>query len=389
MTRLRDGKGRLRIPLAMAAAAVVAAGCSAGAGTAQASSKSAGSTSKAVKAAQKELDKYKGVPKFVRPNAPFKASSLKGKTVALIGINLTTPALTFAIQGAEKAAKAVGINTTVFDGKNEPSLWTEGIQQAISAHDGAIALFGVPVGAVGSQLQAAKAAGIPVVNVENNEPSTSAPGQGAGSDIYASASEDMNLEGRLAADAAIVQTKGHAKAIIMNTPGLTPGPPIVSGFKSVLRSCSGCSVVTQTTIQIQTWATGLGPQTTSTLRANPSANVILPIFDTMALFIVPAVQAANDSGKVTVQSTSGFPAATAMMLKYPKVLTGLAGQSDYWSGWLAMNQAMRGMLKLKPGNPVVPTRYVTPAVAKKHGTSEAALYGNSYEKGFKKLWGVG
>jgi len=346
-------------------------------------------TSLEVQRAEAQLAKYKGIPKFVPPNAPFSVTSLKGKTVALIAINLTTPALLYGIDGARQAAKTVGIKTTVFDGRNEPSLWTEGFEQAISAHDAAIINYGVPVAAVGPQLKAASAANIPVVNVENNEPNASAPGQGAGPDIYASATENMNLEGRLAADAAIVQTKGHVRAIIMNTPGLTPGPAIVAGFKSVLAQCSTCSVVGETSIQIQDWATGLGPQTMSILRAHPNVNVLLPIFDTMALFIVPAVAEAGDNGKVVVDSTSGFPAAAKLMLTYPKILTGLAGQNDYWSGWLAMNQAMRGMLRLKPGNPVVPTRYVTPSVVKKVGTSEADLYGSSYVKGFEKLWGLG
>jgi ribose transport system substrate-binding protein len=388
---IRGARGRLRIAVAISASVAVT-GCTIGVASAlpassrqESSSRSAQST-RVVAAAEKALSKYEKMPKFVPPNPPFNVSPLKGKTVELIGINLTTPALNYAIAGAQQAAKVVGIHTTVFDGKNDPSLWTEGIQQGISSHVSAIGLYGVPTGLVESQLKAAAAAGIPVVNVENNQPNAAAKGQGAGPNVYAAASESFALESTLAADAAIIQTKGHAKAVIMNTPTITPSPSIVAGYEATLKKCPGCSVVKKTTIQIATWATGLGPQTTSTLQANPGANVILPLFDTMALFIVPAVVGANDTGKVTVQSTSGFPSAASLMAKFPKVLTGLVGQSDYWSGWLSLNQMMRGMSHLKPGNPVVPARYITPALVKKLGTSEAALYGNSFVKGFEKLW---
>lgn len=387
---MRFTKIRAQLLIAIAVVMAISGGFST---AAFASSKAKASSStknaaKDVKQAASLLNKYRAIPKFVPPNASFKASALKGKTVALVAINLTTPALLFAIDGTKKAAAAVGIHTTVFDGKNEPSLMTEGLQQAIGQHVGAIALFGVPVGLVTSQLQSANKAGIPIVNVENNQPDAKAQGQGAGPHIYASASENMNLEAQLAASSSVVQTKGHAKAIIMDTPQLTPAPPIVKGFKQALSRCSDCSVVTTTQTQIQDWSTGLASQTTSTLRAYPQANVILPIFDTMALFVVPAVQSSGAGNRVTVQSTSGFPAAARMMLKFPHILTGLAGQNDYWSGWLALNQMMRGMLKLKPGNPVVPSRFVTPSVVRKSGTGEGALYGNSYIKGFKKLWGV-
>ncbi|MGP3968319.1 hypothetical protein [Streptomyces sp. 6N223] len=54
-----------------------------------------------------------------------------------------------------------------------------------------------------------------------------------------------------------------------------------------------------------------------------------------------------------------------------------------------LNQAMRGMLRLEPGNPVAPTRFVTPALVKQAGTSQQALYGTACQSGFKKQWGIG
>jgi ribose transport system substrate-binding protein len=71
------------------------------------------------------------------------------------------------------------------------------------------------------------------------------------------------------------------------------------------------------------------------------------------------------------------------------MLGGLAGMSDNQLGWLATNQAMRGMLGLQPGNPLVPTRYITAQTVKQGGTAEDSLYGDAYKAGFEKLWGIG
>ena len=54
-----------------------------------------------------------------------------------------------------------------------------------------------------------------------------------------------------------------------------------------------------------------------------------------------------------------------------------------------VNQVMRGMLGLEPGDPVVPTRYLTADVVKESGTDQTDIFGDAYVDGFKTLWGLG
>lgn len=343
--------------------------------------------SAAVKAARAELARYSGTPGFTAPNKPFDVAKLKGRSIAVVAYDQTTPALVNVTAGIEQAAKAAGLTTSLFDAKHTPSMMTAGVRQAVTQRAGAIILNGVPANLVSAQLKEAAAAGIPVISAASNQPDAGRPGQGAGPNVYATSAQDMMLQGRLAANAAIVDKGGKVKAILMDAPGIDLSAPIMQGFAASLKKCADCEIVTKTDTQPQDWATGLGSQATSALSTHPDANAILPILGTMSLFVVPAVQRANAADRVTVYSTSGSDAATKTM-KNGTLLAGVAGQSEYHLGWLSVNQAMRGMLRLEPGNPVVPTRFVTPALVKKVGTSQQAVYGTAYESGFKKLWGI-
>lgn len=345
------------------------------------------SASATVAAAQAEIDKYTGVPVWVAPNAPFNVSSLKGKTIAIVIVDETTPSLLSTLQGVQAATKVVGIKTTVYNAKDTPSEMTAGVAQAVATHASAIVLIGVSAQLTAKQLQAAKAANIPVVMANNSEPDASAPGQGSGPDIFATAAPDYTLQGRLAADAAIVATGGRAKAILFTTDGIDPAPAVLKGLQEGMASCSTCSVLDTRHVQLQDWFNGnLASLTTSVLTTDHSANVVLPIYVTMATFMIPAAKQA--ASKVSFYSTSA-PPDEAKLLETSPSLGGLAGMSDYEIGWLATNQAMRGMLGLQPGNPTVATRYLSAATVKASGTSEDDLYGSGYLSGYEKLWGIG
>ncbi|MGW7824069.1 sugar ABC transporter substrate-binding protein [Streptomyces puniciscabiei] len=374
--------------LAVTAASVLVLAACGGASAPSATASAKGADSAAVTAAKAELAQYTQMPEFAAPNKPFDVSRLKGRTIAVVVFSQSVPALANTATGIKQAADAAGVRTSFFDAKATPSLMNAGVRQAVAQRADAIILGGVPSSLVPAPLKAAAAAGIPVVSLASDQPDPGKPGQGAGAGVYANAGQDMRLQGRLAADEAIVDTGGRARVILMTSPGINLNAPIVYGVERALKTCSGCAILKTTSTQVQDWATGLDSQTASALNEHRDANVILPVLATMALFAVPAVQKANAVGRVGVYSTSGSP-ASAKAVGNSGIFAGLAGQSDFHLGWLAVNQALRGMLGLKPGNPVVPSRMLTPALVKKTGSGEQALYGTAYEAGFKKLWGVG
>jgi ribose transport system substrate-binding protein len=346
--------------------------------------------SSAVSKASAQIAKYSGPPKFVAPNARFSVKKLKGKTVAIVTITETAEALVRNIDGIKAGAKAAGVKVTLTNARTTPSLMTQGVQEAVRAHAGAIILVGIPAAFVLNAVKLAHTSGIPVVTCDDYQPTQHAVGQGSGSKlVYADADSSEYLEGELAADSAIIHWKGRVNAVIVNSEGLTQGPPVIQGFKKVLDSCATCHILATENVEIETWATKLNPLVGSLMKQYSNLNTLLPIFNDMEGLLVPAVKADGGTGKVIVVST-GASNTVSLVPAYPQVMVGYVGDNDYWNGWQALNQAMRGMLKLHPGNPTgAPPRFVTPKVVSSEGTAANALFGSSYIQGFKKLWELG
>lgn len=357
---------------------------SAGQAAATSSPSASSSSGGIVATAQAELNKYLAKPTFTAPGPAFSAKPLAGKTIAIVAIDQTTPSLFLAAQGAKAAATAAGLKTTLFDAKDNPSEMTTGVEQALAAHANAIVLDGIPVALVTSQLQAAAKAGIPVVNADNGQSIAPSP-----DGLYANATPNFALSGQLAADAAIVATNGQAKAILVGTAGITPGAELLAGLTNGIKACSTCEIVETKSVQIQDWFTTLTSTTASLAQTNPTANVMLPIYVTMAMQMIPGIQQADAASRIKVFSTSAPPDA-AKLLKNTPSLGGLVGDSDTEVGWYSVDYAMRGMLKLPAPSTdtTVPIRYLTPATVNAEGTSEVALYGGQWVAGFEKLWGV-
>jgi ribose transport system substrate-binding protein len=374
--------------LSACASSSLAGSTSTSSSTTPSSSATVPAANSVVAAAQAEIDKYTGIPPFVAPNGAFSVSSLKGKEIACVIVDETTPSLLSTLQGVQSADALVGIKTTVYNAQDAPTQMTAGVAEAVATHASAIVLIGISSQLTAKELISAKQAHIPVVMANNSEPDASAPGQGSGANIYATAAPDYTLQGKLAADAAIVATGGDAKALLFTTDGIQPAPAVLEGLQEGMAACSTCTVLDTSHVQLQDWFNGnLASLTASVLSTKHAANVILPIYVTMATFMMPAARQAG-AGSVQFFSTSAPPDEAKELETFPE-LGGLAGMSDNEIGWLATDQAMRGMLGLAPGNPTIPTRYLTAATVKQAGDTEGGLYGNAYIAGYKKLWGLG
>jgi ribose transport system substrate-binding protein len=109
----------------------------------------------------------------------------------------------------------------------------------------------------------------------------------------------------------------------------------------------------------------------------------------MAIFVVPAVQ---QSGVKTVHVVT-FNASSAVLqdIQQGTIVTADPGQDNTWIGWASIDQAMRGILGLKPANPIQPVRYFDKSNLRGITvTNESELFGSpAFRQGFMKLWGLG
>ena len=331
-------------------------------------------------------------PEFKKPGPSVDARKVAGKTIAIVAIDLRVPALADVVKYAKEAAEKLDLKITVYDAKSQATGMQQGMQQAINNGADAIISDGLAIAVVKKEIKAAKDKGIPTVDVINTPPVRDVDGQGSDPNIFGNMSPDSNLAGQLIAATSIVHTNGKAKVALMNTSELTASPTLFKSMKSTLAQCAGCKVVTETDTALNDWSTELPGLAATTVRSHPDVNFLLPMYDAMGIFATAGVQQAAATGKVYIASQDGTPAALSLVKKGDIFVADVA-KSTSWAAWGAMDQAMRGILEMKPADPVLPVRYVDTDALKDVDTKssdsvDAALFGDGYRVGYLKLWGL-
>lgn len=360
--------------------------------TSAATTNTASSPSQAqqVTAAKAEIAKYADIPTFTDPGPAIDVSKLRGKTLLVVQDNTIANALVEITKGVVDAGKIAGINVEVFNGQAIISTIDQGIQQGINQHVGAIIIAGVAPQLIPSSLAAANAAKIPVIGVLSGQPSMTAPGEGWGSAYFGASGPSYVELGRLIADTSIVNSPSSgvtAAAVVFNDP---TSKAVSTGINQVFSTCSVCHIVSTQDVEPQYWPTKIGGSVSSAILANPKINYIFPAVDTMGIFATAGVSQAGASGRVSVVSDDASSPGTLGLVQKGPIYTADPGYSAPWAGWEALDQAMRAMSQMKPGNPEIPIRYfdkATLAGADVHHLS--TLFGNAYIAGYKALWGIG
>jgi ribose transport system substrate-binding protein len=338
-----------------------------------------------VEEANTAIEEVRGALEFEAPGPAIDVSELSGKRVLILSVDQRIPALAAVAAAIQEAAGVAGVTASVFDAKSDPSRMQQGVSQASQQAD-AMILLGIPIALVEQNLPPKDQ--VPAVSVLNNEPLADEPGQGAGAAVYASTAPSYFQGGQLAAYKAIVDTDEQANVVIFTTSEITPAADVVRGMRDVLDKCGECSV-SQNDTPLAQWATALTGKAQAEIRRNPDVNYLLPIFDGMGIFVTAGINQAGAADRVKNASFNATPAALKL-IQNGDPFTADPGQPNGWTGWAALDQALRGMLGEEPADPVIPQRYFdADNLEGVNVDDEAELFGNpDYKGGFRELWGV-
>ena len=392
---------RLR-PAVIAAAAATALGvalsaCSSSSGssaitTPTGASSGSGSLSAAeLSAIKADLQAAEGVPAWKAGGGPFDATGLAGKKAFLLG----TPANQFAqsfITGVTEAFKSVGMSVTVGGSPNNvSSQLVQDLENAVHAHADVIILLANTPSSIATGLQAAKAAGIPVIETFIGNPQLpSAADQALG--VYADATYPYSRTGQLAAEWEIAQTGGKINSVVQQFAGQPPSDATAAGWNAALQQyCpSTCSSKTdnvtfgaQTVQQIQSG--------TQVAAQNPEVNAIFPVYDYQMAYMLPELAAASASDRIDLLSENADLAQMQELVQGTSVKVDV-GNPVEWDGWAAVDEALRALKGLPPvKDELLPVRLFDTGNVKSIDlqANPATWYGGaSYQSDYKKLWGV-
>jgi ribose transport system substrate-binding protein len=389
----------LLVALAVMAFAVV--GCGGGgsssSGTTAASPSSEGASEpvseggeegEGVSEAMAAVEKGSAEPKFTAPGPAFKvASGLEGQTIWYVANGLNFPFSENLVAGVKEAAGKEGMKVVALDGAGQPAKAASMIQQGIAQNVAAIVIQAFPTEALVEPIKEAKAAGIPVIQINDSEPGLpSATAKAAG--VVANVASCYSCGGEEIADLIAVDTEGNADVVFVEVPDIKTTVSEREGFeKRMGEVCPGCKV-TAKAAPVAQWG-NLATLTSSALKSDPEVNYLVPALDSMVALMKPAVFASGASDKVHFSAYNATQPNIEMMQK-GELVGGLVGNPEVWIAWGVVDEVLRATSGQPPlADEKIPNRIFTEEVAKGLDPSEPTIswYGEpGFKQGYEKLW---
>ncbi len=336
-------------------------------------------------AAKAKLDAYRAKPVFNAPGPAFDIKSCSaGKKQLSIPNSSQNPFLKGIIDREIKVGPMIGLKVEEWQNQGQPSQWVQGVEYAIRGKFSVIDLIsGIDPKTIAPQIAEAKKAGVRTMTSHFYDPSQPRSALTT-SDLPVS----FNTIGKILADWSIVNTGGKAHIVVVKTDEVPPTGPLVDGIRSeIAANCPNCKIVQEINVGIVEWATKIQASVQSAVQAHPDVNVVLPIYDSMAQFVVPALTLTGKTGKVKVATFNGTPFVLDF-IRDGKVDMDI-GESLDWIAYATIDGHMRDLCGLKqPAEINVPFYIFDKSNVADAGTPAGydKGYGDAYVTGFRKLW---
>jgi ribose transport system substrate-binding protein len=339
-----------------------------------------------IEAAKALIAKHSQLPTFEAPGPAFDARAcMAGKKMFVIPLTNANPFNATISAGMVEAAGAVGFELRDWQTQLDPTQWIQGITTAVAEGYHLIDLQGgLPPEFLVPQITEARGKGVKVTATHNWDATT----QTIPDFMDSAANTDYVTVGQIIAAWAMVQTGGKVNALVLGPDEITPTAPLRDAIINYLRdNCPDCKT-TYINTPVNEWATKIQPAVQAALLADPTINYVLPVYDSMSQFIVPAIQIAGSNAKIV--SYNGTPFVLDMM-RDGDIVEMNVGESLGWVGYAGVDANMRllcGLDKVQKLN--TPAYIFTDANVATAGTPANFNdgYGDVHVAGFRKLWGL-
>jgi ribose transport system substrate-binding protein len=335
--------------------------------------------------AKQELAVYTQKPVFKAPGEAFDAKACaNGKKQLSIPNSSTNPFLKGIIDREKKAGAEIGLQVKEWENQGQPSQWVQGMEFAIrDKYDIVDLISGIDPSTIEPQVKAAKDAGVKVMTSHFYDPSDKQNPL-----VSSSLTIGFGEIGTILANWASVTTDGKANIALIVSDEVPPTKPLVAGFKSKLAAnCPNCKIVQEINVGVTEWATKIQASVQSVVQAHPEVNVVIPIYDSMSQFVVPALRLTGKTGTLKVGTFNGTP----FVLDY--IQQGSVdmdiGESLDWIAYATVDGHVRDLCGLKsPAALNVPFYIFDKSNAKDAGVPAGydTGYGNAYISGFHEVW---
>jgi ribose transport system substrate-binding protein len=276
---------------------------------------------------------------------------------------------------AKNAAKVLGWDLRIVDGKFDPRVWNQTIQEAIDQKIDAVVLDSVPTDVVGEAVARARKAGV----VVGSSGSGNDPGP---TSVNFEISLKPDAEAEAMANYLIWKTDGKLDAHVIAVNEFRVARQIVEDVTSIVKACSGCKVHVSNVSSAET-ATRVPQIATSYQQQHPQTNTLLGAYDAVLLQTVPVMQDAD----INIASFNGIAPAIDFVRKGEEAAT--VGFSYEWAGWGVMDNLNRIFSGDEPVDQDIPIRLITEENIDSIPEGEPWDSGVDYPAEYTKLWKQG
>lgn len=341
--------------------------------------------------AKAQIAKFKEVPEFSPPGPAFDASKARGKKILNIQETSANPFTQAITKAMGEVADEYGVSITEYPNQGQRTQWGQGVQTAIAQKADLITLVGGTISPnyFKPQAAAAERAGIPLVTVLNEDLS-----QPAGHKVTARVAQPYAESARLDADWVIAETNCKASVLVLTSKEVIGSPAEVQAIQDEFkqRCGEGCKL-RFVDVPVPDWPTKIQTEVQSAIQADPELNYIVPFYDGMTQFVLPAIRTAGATDRVKVATFNGTPFALKFIQDGTPVVMDVGENLDH-VGYAAMDQAMRILAGAEPiasGDENIPLRVFDETNVDEAGTPPELSkgYGDAYRKGYTKLWSGG
>jgi ABC-type sugar transport system substrate-binding protein len=302
-----------------------------------------------------------------------------GKKVMWLACGFAAEGCKHPAEASKEAAKAIGWDVTVVDGKFDPRIYNRSIQQAVDQKYDAIIVSAISSEAVAESVKRARKAGIVVGSWDSaNTPAD----DGVSFEVGVPVAE----QGEAMANYMIWKAKGKANAYILDNPEFKVVAGWMGGAKKVLKTCGSCKVVKEDKMAASDAATRVPQLVVSSLREHPEINSVIGPYDAAMLATLPSLAEAGMADRAVVGGFNGIAAWLDLIRKGKAGAT--VAEPVQWGAWAAFDNVNR----IFEGQDVVdhklPIRLITQENIKDIPEGEPWEGDVDYRGEFKRIWGV-
>jgi len=294
-------------------------------------------------------------------------------------------------KAAAQAAKDLGWDATVYDGKGDPATQNRLVTQAVTGGANAILTFSIDPSFIKSGLQAAKAKGVPV---GSSAQGVAASSEGFAFDVGANWERVGNLQGNW----IVANSKGKANFLPMIDKEYASVVASAEEAVKVVKTCSTCNVHAFEEFVGANVGSGLGQRVVGLLRQDPKIDYVLGTYDPAAADIATAVANAGMSKRVNVIGQIGLSQNFGLIRAGKGQAADVAFDQTY-TGYATVDQLIRYMTKkpLVKSSSTTDPRFIygenvpIKLITKNNAPGEGEQYLAPIDtvNHFHKLWGTG